>query len=176
MNDSTLVHVERKVYAVQSDISYYCDLSVQDGLVIPLGYVIEVLLPDLHGLGMIARTRLTPDELLKVGEIGQRLVANPFDHLSNLLDEAWNEAAPGEVLDQLAQCHVHSLNFASPTRHEVPPRLAEVTSSSRIAVMLYLAEALDDANVKLLPVAPAAPPALVPWSQLTALEPLEEAA
>ena len=121
--------------AAISLISYRCDLRDRDGLVVPLGFVAEVVSDEGRALGIIARPELTKKELEQVGELSRRLLEHPFDYLGELFKEAWDNA-PGKSLAYLADQHWQSLcgDIRRETRYRRQPwRSHRHTKRRRIA-------------------------------------------
>lgn len=105
-----------------SSIRFFCDLTRADGLVIPLGAISEVVIGGMRGLGMIARTEISRDETAHLGELARRQLCQdttPFDYLSELFDEAWENAQPGRALAYLSERHCHSLHFSVPEEKDI---------------------------------------------------------
>lgn len=146
----------RAIIAVGSlnfaNIQFYCELGNPDGRVIPLGVMAEISLPQLRGLGMIARTELDADELQEVGHLGRGLIAKPFEYLAQQFEKAWVEAGPGKALEYLAEKHPHSLHFSVPNQRDVPRNLltGESGASLKAAARAYLGFSLDDQMLRLI--------------------------
>jgi hypothetical protein len=134
-----------------SRIRFYCSPSRTDGLILNLGVMAEILVPRLRGLGLVARQGLTPFEMERVSELGRRLLASPFDLLSEEFDIAWKEASPGRVLDFLRERHHHSLRFESPEAFAVPHRLFVEGQPVKSLVRAHFSEILDEEGLNLVP-------------------------
>jgi len=131
-----------------SSIEFHIDLGTKGGRVIPLGYIAEITVGTMCGLGMIARTELTAEEREQIGELGRQLLENPYDYLSGQFDEAWDHADPGERLEYLASQHGHSLHFAIPKESAVPKRLLLGSAPIRSEVRNHLLGALEEKSLE----------------------------
>ena len=125
-------------------------MSKKDSIKVPLGYIAEIRVSTWCGLGMLARTMLTDDERVNIGPLGQRILVNPFDYLSDFFDEAWYDAAPGERLMYLSERHCHALHFAVPTVEAVSQAFSGKTFISRQDVRTDLLHVLDSYGAEFL--------------------------
>ena len=150
-----------------SPIRFYCDLGRHDGLVIPLGQLGEITVGHARGLGMFARTTLTDSERTAIGQLGRQVLDEPFDYLSSLFDDAWDNAEPGRSLDYLVRRHSHSLNFGSPKEQAVPRRVMLGGIPIRAEVRNHLLGVLEEEMLEALGLAGTTPGAKpVPQNEL----------
>jgi hypothetical protein len=139
---------------ITSAIQFHTDLASMNGLVVPLGAMVEVVLPKIRGLGMIARTELQADELKAIGELGRRLVEKPFEYLCGQFTEAWVHTAPGDALVFLAAKHPNALHFSVPCEAGLPRTVApaEAEPALRNVVRTFLGQRLDEEMIQLITV------------------------
>jgi hypothetical protein len=137
-----------------STIAFYSELGKAAGLVIPIGVMAEISLPESHlrGLGLIARTELLPEELTAVGYLGERLISKPFEYLTEQFNMAWVNSAPGKALQYLAEKHTYSLHFSIPVPLDVPRQFLAEDSGATLkgAVREHLGSVLDDYLLRLI--------------------------
>jgi hypothetical protein len=92
-------------------VIYYTDVTKAAAPVIPLGVFSEILLPQLHGLALKARSSLTLAETGRIGPLLRERLADPFSFLREEFEEAWDRAHPGKALDFLAERHATALSI-----------------------------------------------------------------
>ena len=97
-----------------SKIQFYCDIGHQDGQTIPLGIMAEIVVPGWRGLGLVARTSLTPEEKTLLNRIAANLLHDPFKYLSEQFDDSWDNAPPGYTLEYLSRQNHDALHFSAP--------------------------------------------------------------
>lgn len=90
---------------------YFTNVTDAAAPVIPLGVFSEILLPQIHGLALKARTSLSLTETGMIGPLMRDRLANPFSFLRDEFQEAWDHAEPGECLNFLAQRHTAALSI-----------------------------------------------------------------
>ena len=147
-------------------IQFYCDPGIENGRVIPLGYIAEITAGHINGFAMIARAKLSDEEREAIGELGRRVLDDPFDYLSSRFDDAWEHAGVGQRLQRLAEQHSQSLQFGDPEEMEVP-RILFVEGSPNRLVRDLLFGVLEEGTKNLsIPAATAA----TPQQQLLALK------
>jgi hypothetical protein len=118
-------HVVDNVMAIQqgrlslSRITYHTDLQRASGLIIPLGVVAEMAIGQWRALGLIARTKLNPDEAGAVGRLMRDSLSEPFKFLKSEFDWAFSSTAKGEALAALSCKFSQSLFFAPPSLTEM---------------------------------------------------------
>jgi hypothetical protein len=89
-------------------------MTRRDSLVIPLGFMLEVVWPDqARWLGLIGRTHLTPLELDLVHAPSRADITAPWKFLEECFDIGWADPA-GTAGDHLAERHAFALHFARP--------------------------------------------------------------
>jgi len=136
-----------------STITFYTDMSKANAPVIPLGIMTEILLPSLHGLGMVARVELSGSELAGLSELPKQILTKPFDYLAIEFNEAWMKA-PGGALDYVSAKHAYSaLHFGMPQRLlEVPLQFASpsIAPTLKTVVRQFLGSVLDDQMFRLI--------------------------
>lgn len=128
----------------QSDITFHCAPGKSNGPIIRLGVLAELAAGDCWALGLIARTELNDFEREVVGEMGRRMLANPYDYLVQEFDEAWEKAPQREALEFLMADHPHSLRFETPERRDVPRRIFVEGKPVRPLVLFFLAGELEE--------------------------------
>lgn len=96
--------------AYMSAVTYQCDLSSRNGMVIPIGFFVEV--PKVC-LGMIGRLSLTRMELDQVNHGMRDTLQDPWSMLTREFDEAFVQA-PENSCQFLASKNCYSLNFSGP--------------------------------------------------------------
>ena len=127
-----------------STIVYDCDLTLPEHReIIPLGVIVEVVIPHIRGLGLIAKKTLTDDEIGKLDEFGKRMLDNPFERLSASFDDAWENSNIGYALEYLAELHPWSFRVEQPVCLEIPDDMnsENVTKS---CVRNYLGDLLEE--------------------------------
>lgn len=139
-----------------STIAFHVDMSKASAPVFPVGIMVEILLPRLYGLGMVARIELSSGELARVSDLAKPLVTKPFDYLAHEFNEAWIHAAPGGALDYVSGKYEYSaLHFSVPEPLDVPLQFfSDVSQSnpvtSKTVVRARLGTILDDQMFKLI--------------------------
>jgi hypothetical protein len=135
-----------------SAIRFNCAPGYPNRLVVALGAMVEASPPGLRGLGLIARSSLTDFELDQIGELGRRMIANPFDYLNAEFEEAWNGAPPGGAIDFLRERHSHSLSFDEPVASTLPKRLFQDGAAVKASVRAFIVAKLDAEALLLTPI------------------------
>ena len=102
-----------------SKIQFYCDIGKQDGQTIPLGVMAEIVVPGWQGLGLVARTSLTPEEQMWLKRIAADLLHDPFKYLSEQFDGSWDNAPPGYTLEYLSRLNHDALHFSAPEERKL---------------------------------------------------------
>ena len=94
-----------------SRVIYFTNVTSAAAPIIPLGVFAEIMLPQVHGLALKARSSLTPSETAMIGPLLRDRLADPFSFLREEFQEAWDHAAPGEALNFLARRHTAALTI-----------------------------------------------------------------
>lgn len=81
-----------------------------DGQIIRLGYLAELRSPDMILLGLTARTSLNELEKTLIGELGRRILSNPFNYLVEQFHEAWS-IDPAAAVEYLTGLHQQSIRI-----------------------------------------------------------------
>jgi hypothetical protein len=118
-----------------SQIAYYCDVTSATGSVIPLGVMLDVRVGTLYGLGLKARTTLSPTEAALVGHLARSLVSRPFEMLKREFDRVWSTVNPESCFAILSEQHSGALRFepAKSERLSLPrPLVVRATSDAGI--------------------------------------------
>jgi hypothetical protein len=133
-----------------STIAFYADIGKLDAVVIPVGVMAEIYLPQrLYALGLIARTELSNEELRFASELAKPLITRPFKYLAEQFEKAWETLALGAALKHLAATHAHSaLHFSVPER--LPFYLTAGESVLRAHIRMQIGTLLDDQMSQLL--------------------------
>ena len=134
-----------------SPINFYCSPGRSNGPLIRLGFIAEIFVPKLRGLGLIARTQLNEFEIESIGELSRRILERPYDYLVNEFDQAWHESDPGQAIEYLTSCHPHSLRFEALKEEDVPRRLFLDGQPIRSLILAYMVEALEEGGFTLKP-------------------------
>lgn len=135
-------------------VYFYCDLARVEARVIPLGVSAEIVVGDLWGLGILARTCLREDEQRLLGEVGRELLHNPYEYLCSVVEEAWQDAHPGGALAYLTAKHCHSFHFEDPRSKSVPRRLlmSDLWSfAGKKEIKNFVCDEMEDEWLGLLP-------------------------
>lgn len=127
-----------------SNINFYCAPGQTNGLIIHLGAIAELLVPDFWVLGMIGRTGLNDFEEEIIGELGRRILLNPYDYLVSEFDDAWENASLGNALEYLSGEHPHSLRFEGAKLQDVPRHVFVEGKPSRTMLALHVMQELED--------------------------------
>lgn len=122
-----------------------------NGTTIKLGFLCELATSEMRVLGLIARTDLNEFELELVGELGRRILYNPFDYLNEWFHQAWKEASPGHAIRHLLKDHRHSITLERPETHILPKDMSTDGSIARSKILLFLDERLEEASEGLRP-------------------------
>ena len=108
-----------------SRISYHTNLQQASGLVIPLGVIAEMTLGPWRALGLIARSKLSSDELSATARMLRDKLAVPFGLLKPEFDWAFANTEPNEALAKLSERFSESLFFAPPSHQAMKKLLPE---------------------------------------------------
>ena len=131
-------------------IQFYCDPGDENGRVIPLGYIAEITVEGLNALSMIVRTGLDEEEREAIGDLGRRLLDDPYEYLSGLFDDAWESTETGQRLQKLAEQHSQSLHFGDPDVVAVPSILFGDGSPIKRRVRELLLDVIEERAIRLL--------------------------
>jgi hypothetical protein len=114
-------------------VSYRCDMSRADGLVIPLGILADMKAGDTYAMLLVARTSLGTDEADQVGELIRADISAPFTYLESIFDDVIRARSPGEAFEALPDKHSLSLFFemAGPACSIPLPRAAKISREAR---------------------------------------------
>jgi hypothetical protein len=114
-------------------ISYRCDLSRADGLVIPLGILADMKAANSFALGLVARTSLGTDEVSQVGALIRADISKPFAYLNSVFEDVIHAASPGAAFEALPDKYSLSLFFemAGPARLIPLPHAAKISPEAR---------------------------------------------
>jgi hypothetical protein len=114
-------------------ISYRCDLSRTDGLIIPLGILADMRAANTYVLGLVARKSLSVDEAFQVGELVRADISAPFNYLDPIFENVIHAPAPGEAFEALQDKYSLSLAFemTEPARSITLPQAAKISSEAR---------------------------------------------
>jgi hypothetical protein len=126
-----------------SRITYICDLRQASASIIPLGVMAEIVIGRVRALGLIARTRLEPNEAERVGRILRPQLETPFEFLKKELDWAFASAPRGCALAELSQRFSESLLFETPRAEEWRKVLPRGRAAAE-PVLAYLRQRRDD--------------------------------
>ena len=115
-----------------SRIVYHCDLQQASGTIIPLGVIAEMMCGATRVLGLVARARLTDQEIQKVGRAYRNQLATPFALLRDDFKWAWVNTGGGTALQILADRYTNSLFFAPPRVEVVRMRSERVRGAANV--------------------------------------------
>jgi hypothetical protein len=93
------------------EIAYHCDLTKAAGRVIPLGVLVDMRATGVYGLGLVARQRLSEDEVCHIGGLIRDRISTPFDYLLTIFDEVMGATDPSSVFELLPDQHSLSVAF-----------------------------------------------------------------
>jgi hypothetical protein len=102
-----------------SRISFQTSMTGRYGQVIPLGVMAEILAGEVDGLCLFARPALDENEVARVGRVIRDRLRTPFDYLREDFNWAWQHAARGRRLEELAEKYPLALRFAPPTHRRL---------------------------------------------------------
>lgn len=92
-------------------IAYYCDVTSDSGLVIPLGVMMNIHFGTIHGLGLRARVNLTDSELAAVGGLMKDSLRHPFKLLEGEFRRVWKSPSPQDAFTDLPAQRMGALRF-----------------------------------------------------------------
>ena len=134
-----------------SAMEFHSAPSDEHAPTIKLGYIGEIVLPNMLSLGLIARTALSEHEMDLVGELGRRTLSDPYDFLSEEFDAAWEKGERGRAIEFLCARHQHSLRVALPNLKTLPRNLFSDGRPIRSLMLQYLVGKLEDVAYDLRP-------------------------
>jgi hypothetical protein len=108
-----------KPWMAISTIEYRPDLTAPAAPKIPLGFLMEIKTPNVHLVGLIARTALTAREKAQLDGIARVQLEEPDKYLSRECNRAFASATDG-VIAYLAQQHAWALKVSAPLTKDAP--------------------------------------------------------
>jgi len=93
-------------------VTYWPNLDALPGAEIKLGVFGDLRLGKRYALGLIARTKVAPDEIQRVGRIGRHIVDAPYTALREMWEEIWGTPSPGDTFDRVLSRSHTSLLFS----------------------------------------------------------------
>ena len=121
-----------------SKIEFRTDMTRKSGLIIPLGFLLEVTWENqARWLGMIGRTHLTPIEADLVHGPSKQELENPWKFLADSFDSVCEEPW-GTACDHLANRYAWALNFSRPEPTSAADTLTVETDDAWIIAQNHL--------------------------------------
>ena len=144
MSNAT-IHKFRSGEFELSHMLYRCDLQHVNGEEIRLGVLAELAIADCHVFGMMVRTALSGDEVLKLPGGWSKTLLYPVVYFDEVFEDAWVNGETGGAIAYLSDQYRASLLVKPPTKTEIPKDLfeadeGELLAEARYAVMEKLEE------------------------------------
>lgn len=103
-------------------IAYFTDPAHTEEWMIPVGVIVEVNLPEAHGIATALRQSFSEFELGQMGSAARRMLVPAMDHFRPVVTAAFADAPRGCALDAVAGQYSTPLCLLPPKTPDFPQR------------------------------------------------------
>jgi len=112
---------------------------------IPLGVFVDLQVSNvIYGLGLMARSSISSNELTRVGGLARPMVSRPFDYLSKEFDRMFSAKNPSREFENLPNMHSTALTMSTSTHKSIQlPRHLRLKSDEYAAFDSWAKDTLE---------------------------------